>query len=458
MAAERIVTSPWDGRELGRVPLDDARVPAAIAAAEEAWAAYRDWPAHRRVGALTAIRDGIAARADAFAATIRDEAGKPITFARGEVQRALRTFTLAAEEASRIGGALVPIDHDPRGDDYTCVTRRRPIGSVVAITPFNFPLNLVAHKLAPALACGNAVLCKPAPQTPLTANLLMEAVADAELPAGLVQCLHLTNDAAQALVTDPRPAALSFTGSDSVGWRLKALAGRKRVQLELGGNAAAVVCDDADLDWAAQRCALGAFAYAGQVCISVQRLFVDAGVYDAFCDRFAAAVDALGVGDPALESTVCGPLIDAAAADRVEAWIAQALGAGATAIRRGTRTGTLCGPTVLTGVPDDQPVACDEVFGPVVVIERCDSFAQAVARADDSRFGLHGAVFTRDIRRAAYAADHWRLGGLVVGDFPLLRIDNMPYGGVKESGLGREGIRSSIEEFTDVQVVLTKVR
>ena len=452
------IRSPWDGAVVGTMPTASwAEADRALAAAEAAFREWRMAPAGRRADACAQVAAGLRERRDAFAGLICAEAGKPIQYARAEVDRAARVFALAAEEATRLPGEVIPVDQDPRTVGYTALARRVPIGVVVAITPFNFPLNLLAHKVAPALAAGNTVVAKPAPQAPLTASALAELVHAADVPAGALNVLHLPVADAERLVTDPRPAALSFTGSDRVGWALKAKAGKKRVLLELGGNAAAIVHADADLDWAAERCAVGAFAYAGQVCISLQRLLVHAPVYDAFVARLLARTRALPVGDPTEPATVIGPMIDDAAADRVAAWVARARAAGATVLHDGGRKGRVLGPIVLAGVDPREPVACDEAFGPVLCVDRYDDFAEAVARADASRFGLQGAVFTHDLRRIAHAFDHWQLGGLIVNDFPMLRADHLPYGGTKDSGLGREGVRYAIEALTEWRTMLARV-
>jgi acyl-CoA reductase-like NAD-dependent aldehyde dehydrogenase len=451
------VLNPFTGEVVGTVPVGHAaEVDRAIGAAVEAFESARHLSAYRKRAMLRRIAEGIRARGDELADLITAESGKPITFAQAEVGRAVTTFSLAADELSRFGGEVIPVDIEEAFEGYQCVVRRFPLGPISAISPFNFPLNLVAHKVAPALAVGSAVVLKPPPQAPLTSFLLAEIVESAGALPGRLNVVHCHPPDAELLATDPRPRMLTFTGSAEVGWRLKSLSGQKRVTLELGGNAGAIVHEDADLDWAARRSALGAFAYAGQICISVQRLFVHDAVYSDFRDRFVEAARALPTGDPRDPATVVGPVIDDRAAERVVAWVDEARAAGARVLTGGGREGRLVAPTVLEEVDPDLRVSSEEVFGPVVVLDRYADFEEAVRRVDASRYGLQAAVFTHDERRIRHAFAEIEVGGLIVNDYPLVRVDNFPYGGVKASGLGREGVRYAMEEMTEPRVLVTR--
>jgi acyl-CoA reductase-like NAD-dependent aldehyde dehydrogenase len=397
-------------------------------------------------------------RRDEFATTITWESGKPIRWAHAEVERASATFRWAAEEALRWSGELQRLDSDPSAEGRLALVRRVPRGPVLGITPFNFPLNLVAHKVAPALAVGAPIVLKPAPKTPLSALLLGELLAECDLPAGAFAVLTVTNDAAPALVTDRRLPVVSFTGSVPVGWSIRDTVPRKHVALELGGNAAVLVCADwggeGDLAAAAHRVALCANYQGGQSCISVQRVFVDRTLYPRFVDLLVDAVGDLAVGDPWADETEVGPLIDETAAQRVESWVAEAVRGGARLLAGGTRSGSVVQPAVLADVPADSPIVCDEVFGPVLVVEPVDGVDDGLRRVDDSRFGLQAGVFTRDIAVAFRAHRELEVGGVIVGDVPTFRAEQMPYGGVKESGTGREGVRSAMEDYTEPRVMV----
>jgi acyl-CoA reductase-like NAD-dependent aldehyde dehydrogenase len=448
------VVDPFTGDVVARVPLADAeQMDRAIAGAAEAFCESRHWPTYRRADILTGIARGIQDRADDLADTITRESGKPIQFSRGEVARAVVTFTLAADEARRLGGEVIPGDLEPRARDYTVLYRRFPLGPISAIAPFNFPLNLVAHKIAPAIAAGNPVVLKPPMQAPITSLKLAKICYDAGLPPAALSVVHSEPAVAERLATDPRFKLLTFTGSDRVGWHLKSIAGQKRVLLELGGNAATIVHDDADLEWAATRCAAGGFAHAGQVCIKVQRILIQRGVYDAFVDLFLRRVGELPVGDPWNEATVVGPLIDTTAADRVTAWIDEAIAAGAKPLVRGDRRGNIVGPHVLARTRPDMKVESDELFGPGVTVRPYDDFDEALRLANDSAYGLQAGVFTRDAERIWRAYETLDVGGVVANDFPTLRVDNFPYGGVKQSGFGREGPRFAVEDMTELKVL-----
>jgi glyceraldehyde-3-phosphate dehydrogenase (NADP+) len=396
----------------------------------------------------------VEARREDFAKTITAEAGKPIADARREVGRAVQTFAIAAEEAKRLPGDVLPLDLTPGTDGYLGIARRVPIGPILGICPFNFPLNLVAHKVAPALACGNPIVVKPAPQTPLTSLLLGEVVLEAGLPEGSFSVVPCDNVVAEQMAMDVRVKLLSFTGSAPVGWMLKAKCGTKKVVLELGGNAGVIVEPDADLETAAQRCATGGFAYAGQTCISVQRILVHEAVYERFAQALLARVTALKAGDPSEEATVIGPLIDEGAARRVESWVAEAVAQGATVLTGGTRSGSLVEATVLADVAPDMKVSCREVFGPVVTLSKYKRFEDALEALNDSEFGLQAGVFTRDVDRIFRAYRDLDVGAVLANEIPTFRADHMPYGGVKGSGIGREGVRYAIEDMTELKLLV----
>jgi acyl-CoA reductase-like NAD-dependent aldehyde dehydrogenase len=455
------VRSPYDGRVVGEISLaDDEQVERAVAAAH---AQRRNGlPAHVLATALRQISDGIAERAEEAAQILTAESGKPLQWARVEVSRAIATFGWAAQEARTFSGELQRLDTDPGGVGRLAITRRVPVGPVLGITPFNFPLNLVAHKVAPALAIGAPVVIKPAPRTPLSALLLAEIVAKTDLPEGMFAVLNMTNEQTVALVRDPRLPVVSFTGSVPVGWSIRDSVPRKKVILELGGNGAVVVCPDwrseEDLDWAATRIATFSNYQAGQSCISVQRVYAHQSLYDDLLARIIAKVERLVTGDPSDEATQVGPLIDEDSAKRVEAWVRQAEAGGARVATGGVRSGTSYAPTVLTGVPDDAKVIAEEVFGPVLSVLPVDSVDEAFAKVNDSRFGLQTGVFTHNLRIAFQAGRELEVGGVIVGDVPSYRADNMPYGGVKDSGVGREGVRSAMEDLSEERVlVLTEV-
>ena len=461
LGGERVATgetveirSPYDGASVALVHrAGPAEVERALAGAVEAFETTRHLPAWRRSEILQAVSDEIAARLEELARTIALEAGKPIKTARVEVERASFTFRVAAEEAKRIYGEIVPLDWLPGNDGRIAHVHRVPLGPIVGISPFNFPLNLVAHKVAPALAAGNPIVLRPASQTPVSSLKLAEIVLEAGWPADGIAVVPCSVDVARPLVEDDRVKLLTFTGSPAVGWGLKARAGRKRVTLELGGNAAVIVNADADVAYAAERVAWGGFAYAGQTCISVQRVYVHDAVYDVFVAELVARVEALVVGDPLDEATDVGPLIDAAAAERVEEWIGEARAAGATVLAGGSGDGSLWRPTVLEGAREDLRVSCDELFAPVVALNRFDDVTDAISAAGRSEFGLQAGLFTNDLRVIDEAFDRIEVGGLMVNDVSTYRIDHMPYGGVKSSGSGREGLRYAIEEMTELKLL-----
>ncbi|HEX5544523.1 MAG TPA: aldehyde dehydrogenase family protein [Nitrospira sp.] len=453
------VVDPFTGKLVAQITqAAESDVEEAIASTCSAAATMERLPAHARYNILQQVAALLYRRRDEFVQAITAEAGKPITDAKREVSRAIQTFTVAAEEARRIPGEVVPLDWTPGFDTYLGVLRRFPIGPILGITPFNFPLNLVAHKVAPALASGNPILVKPAPQTPLTALLLGEVVMEAGIPPGGLNVVPCENSLAERMVVDPRFKLLSFTGSASVGWMLKAKCGKKKVTLELGGNAGVVVEPDADLELAAQRCAAGGFGYAGQTCISVQRVFVHHLIADAFTTKLLMHVARLKMGDPADETTSIGPLIDQAAAQRVENWIDEAVAGGARVLLGGKRMGSLVEATVLSNVNPDMKVSCKEVFGPVVTVTPYRHLSEAVALLNQSDYGLQAGIFTQDINKIFYAFRHLEVGAVLANEIPTFRADHMPYGGVKDSGLGREGVRAAIEDMTEPRMLIMNLK
>lgn len=448
--------APFDGRSLQPVSqASRAQVERALTVAFAGRARLARQSAGQRRSVLHGIVAGLGRRRTDFVDLIVHEAGKPVVAARAELDRAIETFTLAAAELARFAGETVPVDLMPGAEGTFAEVRRVPAGVVVGIVPFNFPLNLGAHKVAPALAVGAPIIVKPPPQAPGAMLLLGALALEAGADPVAMQVLPCAVDVAEALATDARVRVMSFTGSATVGWHLKAKV-KGRAVLELGGNAAAIVRHDADLARAAKRLAGGAFAYAGQVCIKVQRIVIEAPVWDRFVAAFLAEVDALGMGDPSLESTTIGPVIDVAAAERIEAWVNEAMARGATALRRGARTGTLLGATVLTDVPRDTRVFAEEVFGPVVVLERVASFDAALEAVNASRYGLQAALFTNELSAVRRAFHELEVGGLIVNDATSFRSDNMPYGGVKDSGVGREGVRYAMADFTEERVLVLR--
>ena len=453
------VRAPYDGTVIAHViQARREHADAAIAASVKAFGTTRRLPAFERQRVLRRVAQSISERRDEFSRTLAQEAGKPIKLARIEVDRAVFIFNVAAEEATRIYGEYLPLDWQESTAGRWGMVKRFPLGPVAGITPFNFPLNLVAHKVAPAIAAGCSMVLKPAPQTPLCALLLAECVQQAGWPDGGLNVLPLSNDDASLLVTDDRIKLISFTGSVPVGWDIKRRAGKKKVALELGGNAGAIVHSDADLSYAAERCISGGFAYAGQTCISVQRILVEESVYGKFTDLLVEGVKRLKAGDPLDESTDLGPLIRESDAIRVTQWVDEAVRSGARLVCGGARKGSIVEPTVLTGTKPEMKVNCQEIFGPVVTIEPYRAFDEALRRINSSNYGLQAGLFTRDAKLLFQAFDDLDVGALIAGDIPSFRIDQMPYGGVKDSGLGREGLRYAIEEMTEPKLLVMNLR
>jgi acyl-CoA reductase-like NAD-dependent aldehyde dehydrogenase len=452
------IRAPYDGSPLAEV-FQGTREHAerAIQAAVGAFGTTRKLPAFERQRVLRSIAQQIATRMEEFARTLAQEAGKPIKAARREVERAIFTFTVGAEETTRIPGEFLSLEWQQYTAGRWGIVRRFPIGPVAGITPFNFPLNLVAHKVAPAIASGCSIILKPAPQTPLSSLLLAEVVEQAGLPDGAFNVLPLSNEDAGLLITDERIKLISFTGSAPVGWEIKSRAGKKKVVLELGGNAGVIVHGDADLAATAERCVTASFSYAGQTCISVQRILVERPVFSKFQQLFVEGAEKLVVGDPMDESTDLGPLIRESDAARATEWVQEAVREGATLLCGGQREGSILEPTVLTGTRPNMKVNCREIFAPVVTLEPYDDYASALRVINDSPYGLQAGIFTRDAGRIFQAFEELEVGGVIAGDVPAFRIDHMPYGGIKDSGLGREGLRYAIEEMTEPKLLVMNV-
>jgi acyl-CoA reductase-like NAD-dependent aldehyde dehydrogenase len=453
------VTDKFSGKVATRVALADAAaIDAGIAAAVASQEALRRFAPYQRQAVLEHCIKRFRERAEEMALALCVEAGKPIKDSRGEVARLIDTFKVAAEESVRIDGQVINLEISARARGYRGFSRRVPIGPCSFISPFNFPLNLAAHKVAPAIAAGCPFVLKPASRTPIGALIIGEVLAETDLPPGTFSILPAHRDGADLFTTDERLKLLSFTGSPAVGWDLKARAGKKKVVLELGGNAACIV--DADqrerLDFVIDRLVFGAFYQSGQSCISVQRILAHEDLYDELRERLVARVKALKCGDPREEDTFIGPMIDEREAQRLENWIAEAVQSGAQLLCGGTREGAMLQPAVLEHVDGAQKVSCMEAFGPVVLLQRWDDFEDALAEVNASDFGLQAGLFSFDTRKAMRAWDVLEVGGVVVGDVPSFRVDNMPYGGVKHSGLGREGVRYAIEDMTEIRLLVVR--
>ncbi len=453
------VRAPFDREVVGTVVYGTrAHAEAAIAAAVKAFETTRRLPAYERQRVCRAVADALIARKDEFATTLAREAGKPMKQARAEADRAISTFAIAAEEATRITGEVLPLDTAPAAASRWGIVKRFPLGAISAITPFNFPLNLVAHKVAPAIACGCTMVLKPPPQDPLSALMLAEVVQQAGWPDGALNVLTLSNEDAEPLVTDERIKLFTFTGSTAAGWALKYKAGKKRVVLELGGNAGCIVHGDADLKHAADRCVAGGFGYAGQTCISVQRIFVERKAMDEFTQHLVAGARKLKLGDPLDATTDVGPMIRESDAIRAAEWIDEAVRGGAKLLCGGRRKGSFVEPAVLTHTQPGMRVNCLEVFAPVVTVEPYDDFDEALRRVNDSPWGLQAGLFTRDARLIFRAFEELQVGGVMAGEIPTWRLDQMPYGGPKDSGLGREGLKYAIEEMTERKLLVMNIQ
>ena len=432
----------------------EAQYEEAVEAAVAAFEVTRQLPAYERGRILREVSAGLRARREEIGRLIALEAGKPIRDALVEVDRATLTFRLGAEEAERMTGDVIPLDLMPSSKDRIGITRRFPIGPIAGISPFNFPLNLAAHKIAPAIASGNPIVLKPPSKDPLTMLAVAEIIEAAGAPEGSVSILPMTRELGDRMVADPRFKLLTFTGSPSVGWRMKERAGKKKVVLELGGNAGVIVDKSADLDWAVKRNLVGAFTYAGQVCISVQRAFIHEDVWDEFMEKFVAGARALKVGDPLDPTTDLGPMVDANAASRTQRWVDEAVALGGKVLLGGQADGTYFQPTILTDVPATAQVCSNEAFAPLVVAFPFRDLDDAIAGVNDSMFGLQTGVFTNDLAGAWRAFARLEVGGVIINDVPTYRIDHMPYGGVKDSGLGREGVRYAMDDMTEIRIMV----
>ena len=449
------VINPYNNELVGVTFLaDDKDANDAIQSAVKAFEETRKLPGYKRSEILGNIRDGILRRKEEFARMITLESGKPIADALVEVERAIGTFQIALEESKRISGEYIPLDISERSKNRTAINKRFPIGPILGISPFNFPLNLVVHKVAPAIASGNPIIIKPASKTPVTAILLGEVISESGLPDGAFSVFPCATKLAEQMIADERIKMLTFTGSAEVGWRLKQIAGKKRVTLELGGNAGAIVDSVDNLDYAVKRCIVSAFSFSGQICISLQRLFINKKIYDDFLANFLNEVKTLKIGDPLNEDTRLGPMIDEQSAKRIESWVNESLKDGAILACGGRRKGALFEPTVITKTTPHMKINQTEVFAPVVTVSDHNTFEEAVRRLNDSVYGLQASVFTNNIKHIFYAYEHLEVGGVIVNDVPSFRTDNMPYGGVKESGIGREGVRYAMEEMTEPKLLV----
>ncbi len=453
------ISSPYDGQVVGQIFwANQDQVGQAIEAATKAFDQARRIPSYQRARLLEEIASGLKKRREELARSIALQAGKPIRDSRIEVDRAILTFDLASEEARRIGGEIIPLDLNAFSLNRWGLIRRFPLGPITAITPFNFPLNLVAHKVAPALASGNTILLRPASQVAITSLLLAEIVAETGLEPGIFNVIPCDYQAAESLITDERIKMITFTGSSTVGWAIKARAPKKKVTLELGGNAALVVEPEADLNFAISRAVIGSFAYAGQICISIQRLYLHEKIYDRFMADFVIKTKGLRLGDPLDEMTDVGPMINESAAQQTEEWINEAVEKGARIVCGGKRKGSLFEPTILENVDPQCRISSLEAFAPVVVVYPYKDFEKALAEVNNSIYGLQAGIFTNDLKKVWLAFETLDVGGVIINDIPTYRIDHMPYGGVKESGIGREGLRYAIEEMTELKLLALNLK
>lgn len=452
-----VIKSPYDGRIVGTAAEGGSNeVRSAIDCADRAFQTWRVSPRRERQKLLRAIASLVRERKNELVEVVTDEVGKPIVWSRGEVDRLAVTFDDAADALATFGLEQLPADIDARGEGHRIIVERFPVGVVVGIVPYNWPFNLAAHKLAPALAVGNAIVLKTSHQAPLSTLTLARLIHEAGCPPGVVNVVNCSAQATEKALQDPKVKMLSFTGSPTVGWKLKGLLPERRVSLELGGDASVIVCEDADLEWAAKRTILGKFGYAGQICIAVQHALVHEAIYDAFKAKLIEGTNACPFGDPRDEVTVCGPLISSEAADKVMEWIDEAVKLGGKLLAGGGREGNLVKPTLIEGVPSQARLSSQEVFGPVLTLDRFSTVEEAFRRVNASEYGIQAGVFTRDLRIAEQAFRDLEVGGVIVNDYPALRFDNMPYGGVKKSGFGREGIRYAMEEMTELKAMVVR--
>lgn len=453
------IHSPYDQSVVGKVFFADAhQVEEALQSAHQAFEKTGSLSSFERSQALAKISQEIQRRKEELARSIALQAGKPIKDARVEVDRGASTFTLASEEAKRLGGEIIPLDLSLLTKKRWGLVRRFPIGAICGITPFNFPLNLVAHKVAPALASGNTIILRPASQVAITSLLLGEIISETDLPPGAINIIPCGYKEAEPLLTDERVKMVTFTGSSDVGWELKKKAYSKRVTLELGGNAATIIEPDADWDFALSRTVLGSFSYAGQICISIQRIFLHEKIYDRFLADFVERTKKLKMGDPLDENTDVGPMISVEAAKKIEEWVEEALASGARLLCGGKREGAMFEPTVIENVRPELRISWLEAFAPVVVVYPYKDFEKALQGVNYSLYGLQAGVFTKDLKKAFQAYEILDVGGVILNDIPTFRIDHMPYGGVKQSGFGREGVKYAIEEMTELKLLVLNLR
>lgn len=453
----QVILDKYQGTEIGKIPqASEEQMEAAIVAANEAFEITKKWSAGKRAEMMQKLYDKLKERKDEFINIIINEGGKPRSYATNEVDRSLTTLRLAVEEATRFGGEVVPMDWGA-GEGKTAFTKRFPIGVIACITPFNFPLNLVMHKVAPALATGCTTIIKPAPQAPMSCLAFAALMEEVGYPAGAINVLVCDIPVAEKLVKDERVAKLSFTGSDKVGWYLKSICGKKKVTLELGGNASVIVDEDVNVESITDLVAKGAYLYAGQICISTQRIFVHAKVFDRFQSAFIASIQKLKVGDVQDNEVLVGPVIDKGHLNRINDWVQEAKQKGAQVILGGAVLSdqhNIYEPTLITNSNSSMKVAAEEVFGPVAVFEKANSFEEAIKMTNDSKYGLQVGVFTNSLKNFKYATEELEVGGVIMNNIPGFRIDHMPYGGVKDSGLGREGIKYAMEEMTEGRLIV----
>lgn len=452
-----VIKAPYDRKVVGTAAeggWNELRI--AIESADDAFKTWRKSPRRERQALLRRIASAVRERTDELVEILSKEVGKPVASSRGEVMRLALTFDYAADLLTTWGQESMPVDMDPRGDGYRCTVDRFPIGAIFCIVPYNWPYNLAAHKIAPALATGNTVVIKPSPLAPLSTYTLARIIHEAGCPPGVVNALLCEPDVAEKGLRDPRIKMLSFTGSAPVGWHLKEVLSDKKVTLELGGDASAILCEDADFGWAIPRVVAGAYAYAGQVCISIQHVLIHESRYAEAKHLLIEQTKACKTGDPMDAEVVCGPLISEKAADKVEAFLQEATGKGAVILAGGKRSGNLIEPTLVENVPDEVKLSCEEVFGPVLTLRSYTHLDEAFALVNSSPYGIHAGIFTHDLRLAERAFQALDVGGVIVNDYPTLRFDNMPYGGVKRSGFGREGVRYAMDDMTEPKVMLTR--
>jgi glyceraldehyde-3-phosphate dehydrogenase (NADP+) len=452
---ELAVKNPHDGNMIARTWLADQQLlEKCIVAAQAVQTELREMPAHKRFSILRTISDRISENRQHLATVLCRESGKPMRYALGEIDRAAQTFLVAAEETKRLPKEYLSLDWTPAGEKKEGLVKYFPVGLVAGIAPFNFPMNLAVHKIAPAIAAGCPIILKPASSTPLSTLELARIIDQTDLPKGAVSILPMSRVAGNQLVTDERFSLLSFTGSPEVGWEMKNNAGKKKVVLELGGNAGVIVAPSADIDHAIKQCLVGGFAYSGQVCIHAQRIFVHKSIFEKFTTQFTKLVSGLKAGNPEDSATDIGVMIDEDNAKRVEAWVNEAVAAGAKVLCGGKREQNFYLPTVLTHTTATMKVCSEEIFGPVVTLESYDNFSEAVAMINDTRFGLQAGVFTNDAREIDFSFNNIQTGGIIINDVPTFRVDHMPYGGIKDSGMGREGVKYAIYDMLEARILV----